>query len=437
MQQLFSEFSPANYQQWQQQVLKDLKGEPFETLLWRNENGFTIEPFYTAEQLKHKAHPTFAHRNWDVCEYIAVTNEAEANATALRALAAGASGLCFTIHQKINTQRLLQNISVEHVYTQFNISNDALHLLNDVKDYDGIANLYDGLQKCFVTLDPLHLLAKYGEWHHSAEYDLQTQLSRPYLNVNGILYFEAGAYAATQLGISLAHLNEYLHYLTSQNEKIPSLIHLSLAIGNSFFTELAKLKAVRHLVQLLLQQYDARATLHIHAQTGWFNKSAKEANTNLLRTSTESMSAVLGGCNSLCTLPFNHGFEVDTDFSRRIARNQQLILKGESYFDQLADVSAGSYYIETLTEALGEKAWACFKAIEAEGGYIKSFTEGKLQARINADCYAQQQAFATQSKIMVGVNKFQTTPEPERPPLKSSASTSTPYSPIVQQFLAH
>ena len=436
MQALFNDFKPSTYSDWQQQISKDLKGEPFESLLWENENGVTIQPFYTAEHLTQVSTPIFTHSEWDICEHIVVTNEQQANAEALKALEGGASGLSFHIHKAINTTELLKNISVEHIYTQFNISNDATHLLNDLKNYDGKLNAFDKQQKCFVALDPLYLLAKYGEWHQSAEQDLATQLNRPYLTINAALYYESGAYATTQLGTMLAHLNEYLHFLTEKKASIPNCIHLTLAIGGSFFTEIAKLKAVRHLVNLVLQNYGVTAQIHIHAQTGLFNKSNKDANTNLLRTTTESMSAILGGCNSLVTLPFNTGFETATEFSQRIARNQQHILKGESYLNQLGDVSAGSYYIENLVQLLGEKAWDIFKVIENEGGFIKSFTNGFIQQLIQADFEAQQTAFNASKKILVGVNKFQNANDAPVKPFTEEKIGSSVYTPLIQKHLA-
>lgn len=172
MQCLFSEFTPSSYAQWKDQVLKDLKGESFESLLWQNENGFTVEPFYTQEHLQQTAMPVFEHTNWEVCEHVVVTDEKEANAVALEALQGGASGLCFDIRKPVNLTVLLKDISVEHIYTQFSISNDAIGVLEGLKEWDGKTNAFDGTQKCFVTLDPLSLLAQYGEWHHSAAEDM-------------------------------------------------------------------------------------------------------------------------------------------------------------------------------------------------------------------------------------------------------------------------
>jgi methylmalonyl-CoA mutase len=435
MQALFNDFKPSTYAEWQQQISKDLKGEPFESLLWENENGFTIQPFYTAEHVTQVSEPLFTHSEWDICEHISVSNEQQANVEALKALDGGASGLSFHIHKAIDTKELLKNISIEHIYTQFNISNDASHLLSDLKAFDGKLNTFDQQQKCFIALDPIHLLAKYGEWHHSPEQDLASQLNRPYLNINAALYYESGAYATTQLGIMLAHLNEYLHFLTEQKTSIPNCIHLTLAIGSSFFTEIAKLKAARHLVNLVLQNYGVTAQIHIHAQTGLFNKSNKDANTNLLRTTTESMSAVLGGCNSLVTLPFNAGFEMPTEFSQRIARNQQHVLKGESYLNQLADVSTGSYYIENLIQSLGEKAWDIFKAIENEGGFITSFTNGLIQQRIQTDFEAQQTAFNMGKKVLVGVNKFQNANDTTVKPFAETKTITSVYTPLTQKHL--
>lgn len=436
MESLFKEFTPSSYEDWQKQVLKDLKGEPLESLLWENENGFTIQPFYTKEHLKKTANPIFTHCDWEVCEYIFVEDEAKANRQALDALTGGASGLVFEIVKPINSQILLKGISTEHIYTQFNISNDAVHIINDLKFLDGKINAHTQQMQGFIALDPIHLLCKYGEWHSSIEKDMSTQLNRPYLSVNASLYHEAGAYAATQLGLMLAHLNEYLYFLNEQKANFPEVIHLNFSIGSSFFTEIAKLKSARHLVSLLLSEYNGKASLHIHAQTGLINKSHKDSNTNLLRTTTENMSAILGGCNSLTTLPFEKGFKADTGFSQRIARNQQLILKGESYMNQLADVSAGSYYVENLMDALGEKAWEVFKSIENEGGFIKAFENGAIQKRITRDFEAQKKAVDTGKKVIVGATKFQNTSEPTPASYLITPTFKSSYEAIVPKRLA-
>ncbi|HXB41098.1 MAG TPA: methylmalonyl-CoA mutase family protein, partial [Bacteroidia bacterium] len=398
----------------------DLKGEGFEKLIWHNPNGFDINPFYTSEDLNNKPEPLFTHKHWDVCEQITVNDEKKANKRALKALQGGASGLSFYIYKKMDTVTLLKNISLEHIYTQFFISNDAFHVLNDLKNVYGKINPHDGQIKCFVNIDPLSLFAFYGEWHDNEEKDLSVLEQMLHIPVNVSLYSEAGTDTVTELAIGLAHTNEYFNYLESKKLLKDKTLHFTFSSGTDFFTEIAKLRAFRKLVTLLQQQYKVNFKIHIHAQTTQQNKSNHDAYNNMLRTTTEGMSAVIGGCNSLSVLPYNETFEEASEFSARISRNQQLIFKEESYLDKVADIGAGSYYIEKLTDELAEKAWEEFKIIESKGGFIACMKSGFLQTEIKKQAEILITKFKEEKIILVGVNKFQNKNEKSKAPSQKS-----------------
>ncbi|MGZ3864139.1 MAG: methylmalonyl-CoA mutase family protein [Bacteroidia bacterium] len=418
MKKLFSEFKPATAQDWKNQIVKDLKGGDFEKLIWHNPNGFDVQPFYTAEsQIKHQ--PLFTEANWDICEQITVKDEVSANTRALKALEGGASGLSFYIHKKINTSALLKNISLEHIYTQIYISNDALHVLEDLKNEYGKMNAHDGKVKCFVNIDPLSLLAFYGEWHDDEDKDLAALQKLKHIPVNISLYQEAGATQVTELAVGLAHLNEYFNYLNDHNLLSNKILHFTFSIGSDFFTEIAKLRAFRKLVALLQNEYKTDLPIHIHGQTSQLNKSNMDSYTNMLRTTTEGMSAVIGGCNSLCILPYNETFEEVNNFSARIARNQQHVLKEESYLHKMADAGAGSYYVENLTEELAERAWEEFKEIEAKGGFIACMKNNFIQDKIKTQAEEMIKCFRDEKIVLVGVNKYQNKSE-EKKPVKES-----------------
>ena len=441
---LFKEFSPVTAQQWKEQIVKDLKGIDFNELVWNTNSGLNIKPFYTSEDLKQQAPPLFTESNWDICENITVTNEKEANAIALSALAGGASGLSFYIHKKIDTKILLKDISLEYIYTQFFISNDALHVLNDLKDIYGKSNAFDGKLKCFVNIDSLSLLAFYGEWHKDEEKDLSVLKQLIHIPVNVSLYQEAGANTVNELAIGLAHLNEYFNYLEHQKELKNKTLHFTFSIGGDFFNEIVKLRAFRKLLALLQVQYKIKFPVHIHAQTSLINKSSLDSYTNMLRTTTEGMSAVIGGSNSLCVLPFNEGFEKtvstlqqaqgtkgESDFSSRISRNQQHILKDESYLGKTAEIAAGSYYLETLTEQLAEKAWEQFKIIESNGGFIACLKNNFIQNLISKDAETLITQVKEGKMVLVGVNKYQNQKEEIRNvKLEILNEHKTPFKPI-------
>lgn len=280
-------------------------------------------------------------------------------------------------------------------------------MLNDLKNFHSQINPHDSKIKCFVLIDPLYLLVKYGEWHTNQTKDLETLNELQTISVNAELYQNAGATLVNELAITLTHLNEYLNYLfdgnTLTNKKI---IHLTCSVAGNFFMEIAKIRAYRNLIDLVQKQYNIQLPIHIHVNTTQLNKSNVDAYTNLLRTTTEGMSAIIGGCDSLSILPYNYGFEETNSFSERIARNQQHILKEESYLDKVCDISKGSYYIETLTQQIAEKAWEKFKEIENKGGFINAYTSGLISEIITTDANNLISLFKTEKVVLVGVNKY-------------------------------
>jgi methylmalonyl-CoA mutase len=430
MDNMFSNFPETTYELWKLQLSKDLKGISVDQLIKTSLEGAVIEPYYVKEN-SGKPSNYFNHNGWELCEHIVVKDEKTANLKALEALKGGATGLCFYIHHKIDIKKLIANISLEHIYSQFFITSDAIHVIEDLKPWLGKTNIYDGKQKCFVLLDVLGLFAFYGEWHANQEADLGSTLNHTSININADLYRNSGANTINELAITLTHLNEYLHYFNINNQlDNPKTIHLSCAVSGDFFMEVAKLRAYRSLIALLLKQYDCNFDLHIHANTAQLNKSKKDAYTNLLRSTTESMSAVIGGCNSLTVLPYNIGFGESNSFSERIARNQQHLLKEESYLEKVNDISKGSYFIETLTEQLAEKAWDTFKTLESKGGFIKGIESGLIQSIIDSDREQLISDFKQEKRVLVGVNKFKNPTEKVVPEKKEHKSNPTKFKAI-------
>lgn len=411
MENLFAEFNGVTAQQWKEQIIKDLKGVDFNALTWKTDNGFDVLPFYTSEDLKEKNAPLFTDANWDLTEFIDVKDEVSANKKALNALQRGASGIVFFIRKKINTALLIKDISLEHIYSEFNISNDALHLIEDLKGYYAHKNAFDGKIKCIINIDPIYLYAFYGEWHKNEKTDLEVLKKLQHISVNATLYQEAGSSVVNELAFALAHLNEYFNYLSNEKFASCKLIHSSFSIGSNFFMEIAKLRAFRKLVSLLQKQYNTNYHLHIHCQTSGINKSKADAYNNMLRSTTEAMSSIIGGANSLVVMPYNSTFEEINDFGNRIALNQQHVLKDESYLNKVADIASGSYYIESLTETIAEKAWEKFKEIESKGGLIKCLQNNFIQDLIEKDFNNSLNQYKENKLVLVGVNKFQNTNE--------------------------
>ena len=384
MQKLFTEFTSTNAAQWKEQLVKDLKGIDYNTLVWKTNTGIDVQPFYTKENLSTNPTPIFSKTDWAICENIFVSDDKKANTLALNALQNGASGLVFHIGQKINYDILLKDILLEHIYSLFIVKPE---LETELVTYLSSQTIGEN---CFVECD--EVLNK--------KVELKNDASTICINVN--LYQEAGANTINELAFTIAHLNEYL----TVNSTIKT-IHINVSIGGDFFMEIAKLRSLRKLTQFLLQQYNCKANIHIHAQTTLINKSNIDSYNNMLRSTTEAMSASIGGANSILVLPFDVEFKAQNDFSSRMARNQQLILKDESYLNVVSDMASGSYYIETLTETLSEKAWEQFKVIESKGGLISCLETNYIQDIIAKDAETLIQQYKDRKLILVGVNKFQ------------------------------
>jgi methylmalonyl-CoA mutase len=417
MQKLFTEFNATTAQQWKNQLIKDLKGIDFDTLVWKTNAGLNVQPFYTYETTTQKSPLVFAHNDWAICEYIVVKNEREANAQALNALSNGASGLVFVIDHKIDSAVLLKGISVQHIYTLFKISFEFVEELQNT-----LKSIECGNQ-CFIDTDVIAHLAQAGNWNSSHEKDLDSQKSNSTVVVDGRLYQEAGANIINELALTLSHLNDYLAYHSEYNS-LPTIkkVHLSVSVGGDFFMEIAKLRALRNLVNFLLNQYELKSEVHIHGQTTSINKSSIDSYTNMLRSTTEAMSASIGGCDSIVVLPFDASFNEPTDFSMRMARNQQLILKEESYLNKVADMAAGSYYIENTTKTLCEEAWQQFKYIESKGGLVESLKANIIQDMIAKDAESLLNQVEEGKMVLVGVNKFQNKAEVIHDVIKETVS---------------
>ena len=384
MQKLFTEFNPTSAAQWKEQLVKDLKGIDYNTLVWKTNSGIDVQPFYTKENLSTNPTPVFAKNDWAICENVFVSDAKAANAQALNALQNGASGLVFHITQNTDYSVLLKGVLLQHIYSLFMVKPEFEKELTTF-----LSSIPTG-DTCFVECD--------NALNGTIEFSNTSSIC-----INTNLYQEAGSNTINELAFSIAHLNEYLNIASSSIKTV----HLNVSVGGDFFMEIAKLRALRKLANFLLNQYEIKASVHIHAQTTLINKSTVDSYNNMLRSTTEAMSASIGGANSIVVLPFDVEFNAQNDFSSRMARNQQLILKDESYLNVVADMAAGSYYIETLTETLCEKAWEQFKVIESKGGLLACLKSNYIQEMISKDAETLIQQFKEGKLVLVGVNKFQ------------------------------
>lgn len=403
----FSEFSEKSSKEWKQFIQMDLNGEDYnETLVWKTNEGIHVKPFYHADEFHTLPNPSQTKATqWTICQSIYVANVEISNKKAVDAIKRGAESIHFILpSSSVILKDLLVNINLKitkvYLDCQF-LSSDFLKQ---------IAHLPDNNNLIFFN-DIIGNLARTGNWHKDLKTDHQdfdnliSQTST--FSIDTSLYQNAGATMVQQLAYGLAHANEYLNHIAqgSKEEKQHFRIVFKVSIGTNYFFEIAKLRALRLLWKTLASEYDMPEDCIIFATPTKRNKTLYDYNTNMLRTTTESMSAILGGANTVCNLPYDAIYHKDNEFGERIARNQLLVLKHESYFDTVENPVDGNYYVETITQQLAEKALELFKDIEANGGFLKQLKEGIIQKKIKENAAKEQHQFDKGELILLGTNK--------------------------------
>ena len=393
--------------QWKQQIQFELKGADYnEALIWNSPEDIKVKPFYHSDEKIENFDILTKATEFKICQNIFVHDVEKSVARALDTINRGAESIRFTIeNESVDIEKLLQKLPLETIPVYFYLNFLSVDF---VKKLDAVAK--EKKAKFYIQNDPIGNLAKEGNWFSGEEKDNFQTLeiisnntkSISFLSINGSLYQNAGANMVQQIAYSLAHCNEYFNRI----EKINQPIVFEIAVGTNYFFEIAKLRALRLLFNIIAKEYGHHYDCHILVSPTKRNKTIYDYNVNLLRTTTESMSAILGGANAVSNLPYDALYHKDNEFGDRIARNQLLILKKESYFDKVNNPSDGSYYIESLTNQLAEKALILFKDIEAKGGFLKQLKEGIIKRKIEESADKEQKLFDDGEEILLGTNKY-------------------------------
>ncbi|WP_422860364.1 methylmalonyl-CoA mutase subunit beta [Flagellimonas sp. S174] len=441
---LFDEFPEVSSQQWKQKIQYDLKGADYnETLVWDSPEGIGVKPFYHSEDLNGATIPSKESNQWYIAQSIYAGDADKANLKAKEVVDKGVESLIFTIpNAKINLVNLLQDIDLEKFPVHFNFQYMELESFEKL-----ISQIKDSSARIHLHVDPIGNLARTGNWHQSENEDKRnlhkllelSSFSKTIfpIGIDISLYQNAGANIIQQLAYGLAHANEYLS-ISPSNSFIPTF---KVAMGGNYFFEIAKTKALRWLWATLAAAYGINEDCHIVAMPSKRNKTLYDYNVNMLRTTSECMSAILGGADTVCNLPYDALYHKDNEFAERIARNQLVLLKEESYFGEVSHAAKGAYYVESLTKQLAEKALGLFKQIEASGGLLDALTKGKIQQKIKESAAKEQLLFDENQTTLVGTNKFQNPDDKmnqdlELYPFMKKRSEKTQIIPIIEKRLA-
>ena len=440
-QKLFAEFPPVSTEAWEAAINKDLKGADYEKkLVWRTAEGFNVRPYYRAEDLKGIEYldsqcgefpyvrGTKKDNDWKIVQTLEVDSPKTANAQATVLLTKGVESIGFVIKDKSFDRSaldtLLAGISLKNTELVFSgcAVKEVADLFIDKLERESID---PETVKANFVIDPIirkmtlkgKALCKEG---CKCFENLASLISRGakykrlrFVNVSGETFQNCGSTIVQELAFTLAAGHEYLVRLMDQGlniDQAASTLRFSMSIGSNYFMEIAKLRAARMLWANIVSAYNpsrgCAVKMKVHAVTSQWNMTVYDAYVNMLRGTTEAMSAAIAGVYSLEVLPFDTAYEKPTDFSARIARNVQLLLKEESHFDRVTDAAGGSYYIENLTKAIAEQAWNLFKQVEDKGGYITAFEAGFIQDQVEASAAKKNINIATRREILLGTNQY-------------------------------
>lgn len=438
---LFAEFPPVTTAQWEAVIAKDLKGADYEKkLVWRTMEGFNVRPYYRAEDLTGIKHlgsmpgefpfvrGTKESNEWLVRQEIEVSCPKSANEVALDILNRGVNSLNFVIANKELTaaelDQLLKNICIKSVELNFSgcgVNNVAGLFIDKIKkeklgadDVNASFNIDPIIKKATlkgVSIDcsePCSCSFIKSLIESAADYK-----RIKFVTINGDVFANSGATIVQELAFTLSVAHDYIACLMSKGMDINTAartIKFNMAIGPLYFMEIAKFRAARMLWATIVKEYNPTSScaqkMKVHATTSAWNTTIYDPHVNMLRGTTEAMSAALAGVSSIEVLPFNSAYETPTEFSSRIARNVQLLLKEESHLDQVVDPAGGAYYIESLTQSIAEEAWKLFKLVEEKGGYLEALKAGFIQEKIEASAAKKNKDIATRKDILLGTNQY-------------------------------
>ena len=410
---LFDEFNEVSSKEWKQKIQVDLKGADYnETLIWKNLEGIDVKPFYHQDDFKvaFKEIPGFP-KDWNVAQSIFIDDEKIANHLILDSIKRGAEAIVLKANNEFN---------IEQVFNQFLGKNTTIYFDLKFISESFISNLKHFFSSkktsIFYNIDIIGNLAKSGNWFSNLKEDHSTLAKiikqnpqENIVSVDGTLFQNSGATMVQQLAYCLSQANEYLNHFknTPILKNNTFSITFKLSLGSNYFFEIAKIRALRKLYVLLANEYNFSTECHIITFPSNRNKTIYDYNINMLRTTTENMSAIIGGSNTVCNNSYDSIFHKSNKFGERIARNQLLILKQESYFKASNNPAKGSYYIETITDQLSEKALTLFKNIEVNGGFLSQLKEGTIQKKIKESAQKEQVLFDTGKLELLGTNIHQ------------------------------
>lgn len=461
---LRKDFPVPSFEDWKNQVIKDLNSDPFEKLITKTYEGIPLQPIYTSNDLKNlkqinnlpgfesflrgNSASGFNGKEWEIAQEYNQALPEELNealrydlqrglnsinimldnptmlgldADQSKPGEVGKDGLSISGVRKM--QVLFKDIDLAEQPVNVNCGFSALPFsllftayANEVRK--SLMNI-----KGSITSDPYdYLLSKgelpislnqiFDEMKLSTELMIKSNSALKTIGVSGLTFNNSGASAVQELAFTLATATEYLNEMIQRGldvDDVAKKIRFTFGVASFYFMEIAKLRAARMLWSKILEAFgveEQNRKMFIHCKTTEFNQTYFDPYVNMLRTTTEAFSAIVGGADSIHTNPFDESFNPSDNFSRRIARNTQIVLKEESHLDQVIDPAGGSYFVEKLTDDIANAAWKLFQQIDEKGGMLKAIQSGFVHEEISKVADAKKKDFAKRKSILVGTNMY-------------------------------
>ncbi|MEK4166627.1 methylmalonyl-CoA mutase family protein [Anoxybacillus sp. FSL W8-0104] len=453
-------FPIPKYDEWEQEAEKSLKGKPLEKLVTTTYEQLQIKPIYIRSDIEttpeqYPGFPSYVRgtepdgymkKPWAVSQAISTKSPKEWNEIATYDIARGQTEihlildeLGFSITSLEDVETMFSGISLSDYSIRLDAGACSLSVLALFIAYFHKQQLPLDSLRGTIGMDPLSALAIKGELPTSLStlYDVMADVTRwakeqlPLIKtiiVHGEPYHHGGANAVQELAFSFATAVEYINECLKRGltvDEVAERMSFSFAIGADFFMEIAKLRAARAMWSNIIQAFggsERAQKMSLHARTSYFTKTVYDPYVNMLRASAEAFAAIVGGANSLHVSPFDEAIRPADEFSRRIARNTQLILLEEAHIGKVIDPAGGSYYVETLTAQIAEAAWKLFQQIEAKGGMTKALQAGVVQAEIENIAKLREQNVKMRKERIIGTNVYANVAEP-KPNIQSVSPT--------------
>lgn len=469
-------FPIPSFEEWKQEVEKSLKGKPFEKLYSTTYENITIKPIYTRRDIESLTHveqyPGFPgyvrgtrpngyiQEPWKVSQEISATSPQEWNEIVKHDLARGQTEihivlerLGFPVISLDDMEAMFSDISLDKYSLRVDAGAQSLSFLALFAAYLQKRQMPFTAVRGTIGMDPIGTLAETGHLSFSlaSSYDVMADVAKwaknnmPHVKtviVRGEPYHNGGANAVQELAFAFATAVEYINACLDRGlaiDDVASQIQFSFAVGSNFFMEIAKLRAARLVWANIVQAFggsESAQKIAMHARTSYFTKTIYDPYVNMLRAAAEAFAATIGGADSLHVSPFDEAIGPADEFSRRIARNTQLILLEEAHIANVIDPAGGSYYVETLTAQVAEKTWKLFQEIEGKGGIVKALQDGFVQAEVENIAKQRKDNVKKRKEKIVGTNFYANLAEAPIQKANEGSEKAFPFSKVDEENVA-